>query len=1445
MAADGTIRISTSLDNDASQKAMSKFAGIAKTGLKGVTVAVSAVSASLAGAAGYAIKTGIDFESAFAGVKKTVNASDEELSQFRQEIRDMAKEIPQSASSIAEVAEAAGQLGIKNENLMSFTRVMSDLGVATNMSATEAATSLARLANITQMPQENFGRLGSTIVALGNNLATTESEITEMGLRLAGAGKQVGMSEAKILGLSAAISSVGIEADAGGSAVSTVMTKMQLAVENGGDSLQQFADVAGMSAEQFQQAFKEDASQALVAFITGLGTMDARGKSAIATLSDMEITEIRQRDALLRLSGAGDLLSESLGIATQAWDENNALTKEAGQRYETLESRLQILKNNVSDLGISFYDSMRDPLKDTVNEGIGYVEQLSDAFSDGGLKGAVDAAGDIFADVAVSAAQHAPEMVNASVSFIQSFADGIYDNRDELIGAAGSIATALAEGLADLLPESVRNPVKDAVKEISESFKDGGLNSAVKTATTTMQNFGKVTGNIAKVTLPPLTKALDFTGKNLDLVAASATTAFTAFKGHKELKSSTSAFNKAKQAISGVVNITRDLTAAGTKAELAELALGGALKTNEIVVGTLTGKISIVTAAQTAWNAAMSANPIGLVVTAVAALAAGIGIYSLMTNDASEEQIQFNREMKELKSKIDENREGLDALSSSIKETYESVNTSVAPLERLREKLDDAFDSTGKVKEGSESLATSILTQLNEAMGTNYTLTADGFIQNNDGVLQSLDQVSQSIDEYVEKLKQKALSEAASSQYAEALQQQADAQENLNTARQKYYDALDQYAEVVENGDTAAFDNAKKRLEQTREAFEKTSGAAEEAGTTLDGLDEIMDMLGEGTPESIQKALDAYANLPVEAAKAGDGIVASQAVIQAALSSTDYTKMVEGFTLAVQQIEASGGKIPESLQTSIASAISKFDEMSPEAQTAATELMRDMMLGMEGTVPEFSNVAAMSSEEVLNTFKQYLIDSGAMNGVGADSANSLVAGIVGENISGQLNPEARKAVENFADGFSELDAKTQEIWSQAWYGALKGLEGFEKLKDPAKDGADAFLESLEEALEVHSPSRAVKAIFENVWPGANKGLETGKEELNEKGKSTIQSFLESLGGEGLRAKAQEIGSRIMNFFGIGVSSQTENSRAAGRGNADAANAGASSVNPSGTGSLFGSLFGGGINGMLNFLFGQGKGLSDSANSGAGSVNPTGTGGVFGSQYASGVGSKAGKSMASGKSLASNANLGASSEDGSDAGSNFGSGFVSGITGWIGDAISAGASLASSAFNAAKKWLDEHSPSKKTRKLGKWFSQGLSLGIEDETKCVVKAAESVSESALDALDMDSIMDKLKDVDVPETMMQVYAAMDDRQSIVADRIVAEIEGEDAMRSARNTQSDQKYNELLEAVKQMSKLAERPIIISVKIGEREIVRATAIPMQDAIQQNQKLERRLRGER
>lgn len=298
-------------------------------------------------------KAAIDFESAFAGVRKTVDASEKEFAALEKGIRDMSKEIPASATAIAGVAEAAGQLGIETENILEFTRVMIDLGEATNLSAEEAATTLARFANITQMSQKDFDRLGSTIVDLGNNLATTEAEIAAMALRLAGAGSQVGLTEAQIMSFAAALSSVGIEAEAGGSAFSRVMVDMQLAVETNSERLKEFANVAGMSADEFRRAFQEDAAGAIIAFIRGLATAEDRGISAIKVLDDMGISEIRLRDALLRAAGASDVFTDALKMGTKAWDENTALTKEAEQRYQTTASQLQIAKNHLQDAAIT------------------------------------------------------------------------------------------------------------------------------------------------------------------------------------------------------------------------------------------------------------------------------------------------------------------------------------------------------------------------------------------------------------------------------------------------------------------------------------------------------------------------------------------------------------------------------------------------------------------------------------------------------------------------------------------------------------------------------------------------------------------------------------------------------------------------------------------------------------------------------------------------------------------------------------------------------------------------------------------------------------------------------------------------------------------------------------------------------------------------------------
>ena len=217
------------------------------------------------------VTVGLNFESAFAGVRKTVDATEEEFEQFESGLREMSTQMPATASELAAIAEAAGQLSIKNENLLSFTETMAHFGVTTSLTSQEAATALARLANITGMNQENFDRLGSSIVELGNNFATTESEITEMALNISAAGTQVGMTEADILGVAAALSSLGLESHAGGTAISRAIVQMASACETGSAELAYFAKAAGMSTSEFQKYFAEDATGALIAFITGLG----------------------------------------------------------------------------------------------------------------------------------------------------------------------------------------------------------------------------------------------------------------------------------------------------------------------------------------------------------------------------------------------------------------------------------------------------------------------------------------------------------------------------------------------------------------------------------------------------------------------------------------------------------------------------------------------------------------------------------------------------------------------------------------------------------------------------------------------------------------------------------------------------------------------------------------------------------------------------------------------------------------------------------------------------------------------------------------------------------------------------------------------------------------------------------------------------------------------
>jgi len=295
-----------------------------------------------------AVKTFASLEDGFTGVQKTVNASTAELAALKIGFEDMSLVVPIALTELFKIGEAAGQLGIETEKILDFTKVMADLGVTTNLSSDEAATALARFANITNMSQDNFDRLGSTLVGLGNEFETTESEIVSMALRLGSAGSQIGLTEAQILALSTALSSVGLRAEQGGVSFSRVMFEMNTAVKSSTESLGVFADVSQMSRKEFSRLFNTDATQAIDSFVEGLVNLRDNGQDLMPIFESIGLSGVRVVDVLGRMSGRTGSLSKAFNQANKFWEENTALAREAALRYATFNSQMQLVKNAVT-----------------------------------------------------------------------------------------------------------------------------------------------------------------------------------------------------------------------------------------------------------------------------------------------------------------------------------------------------------------------------------------------------------------------------------------------------------------------------------------------------------------------------------------------------------------------------------------------------------------------------------------------------------------------------------------------------------------------------------------------------------------------------------------------------------------------------------------------------------------------------------------------------------------------------------------------------------------------------------------------------------------------------------------------------------------------------------------------------------------------------------------
>lgn len=376
----GTYKLSYEFDQMG--KNLNKAAGYAQT-LGNALRPLSIISGV---ALGGATKAAIDFESAMAGVKKTVDETPTTTyEQLEKTFRAMAQEVPSTASEIANVAEMAGQLGIEADSIENFTRVMIDLGNATDLTATDGAKAVAQFFNIMGHDASEINEIvdnfGSAVTALGNNSATTEESIVYMAKALAAASNTVGLTDQEVLGLATALSSLGLSAERGGSAMSTIMRKIETDVQTGSEAgmerLAVWGSLMDMTAQEFKELWQTDTATAINNIVKGLNQAKDVGESVYGVLGDVDISNIRQIDTITRLANGYDRFDEYMAMANDEWEKNTALSIEVNRRYQTTESQLQMLKNKLLDVGITLGQTILPIINDLIDKAKPLLDRLN------------------------------------------------------------------------------------------------------------------------------------------------------------------------------------------------------------------------------------------------------------------------------------------------------------------------------------------------------------------------------------------------------------------------------------------------------------------------------------------------------------------------------------------------------------------------------------------------------------------------------------------------------------------------------------------------------------------------------------------------------------------------------------------------------------------------------------------------------------------------------------------------------------------------------------------------------------------------------------------------------------------------------------------------------------------------------------------------------------
>ena len=482
-----------------------------------------------------AISASIEFEQSFTSILKTVDGvvaagTLSELTEQGEQLRDamltMSLAMPVAADELNNVASIAGQLGVKAKDIAAFTQVVVEFGTATDVSSENAGKAFAQVFNVFK---RNLGETAdivkftdaasNAIVYLGNNYATTESEILSFFQTFAGGAAAFKVTAQDALAISAAFKSVRAQTASSSTGIQKTFLNMSQAVIGSTDKLEEFATISGMTADEFAATWRSRPAEAFSHFLQGLAKA---GDQAPNILKDLGLGDVRiQREFLKAAAGADVLVTalEESSVAFGNFGQQGARAVEAARRFATVESQLELLANEFKYLAISIGDAFLPVIRDMISSVKPAVEALAEftkqnpelvktaaalgavaaaigplaigiggmASLTGGLKAGIGSL-----NLGIQAMKLATNATNAEVQFMVDKSKTITGIGRSLSQAMGGAAQALAvTGVAAAGLVAALVAVTYVMKEVNEANKN--MEKMVETSTQAVDTFAQFT----------------------------------------------------------------------------------------------------------------------------------------------------------------------------------------------------------------------------------------------------------------------------------------------------------------------------------------------------------------------------------------------------------------------------------------------------------------------------------------------------------------------------------------------------------------------------------------------------------------------------------------------------------------------------------------------------------------------------------------------------------------------------------------------------------------------------------------------------------------------------------------------------------------------------------------------------------------------------------------